>query len=107
MPEKPGSAAMAKSGSGRRRFDFQATQGQTRSNEHSVKYTGSCLLPPGPAPGGQQVRPAWSLGSALFSLIAEPAALTLALFRPGVPEWLKYGALGVPFVKLSAEASGP
>lgn len=42
------------------------------------------------------------------SLITEPAAMTLAalmlaplIFRQGVPEWLKYGALGVLFVNVS------
>lgn len=42
------------------------------------------------------------------SLITEPAAMTLAalmlaplVFRPGLPEWLKYGALGVLFVNVS------
>jgi len=42
------------------------------------------------------------------SLITEPAAMTLAAlvlsplaFRPGVPEWLKYGSLGVLFVNIS------
>lgn len=42
------------------------------------------------------------------SLITEPAAMTLAalmlaplVFRPGIPEWLKYGALGVLFVNIS------
>jgi hypothetical protein len=42
------------------------------------------------------------------SLMTEPAAMTLAalmlgphIFRPGVPEWLKYGALGVLFVNVS------
>lgn len=42
------------------------------------------------------------------SLITEPAAMTLAalmlaalVFRPGVPERLKYGALGVLFVNIS------
>jgi hypothetical protein len=42
------------------------------------------------------------------SLITEPAAMTLAalmlapqVFRQGVPEWLKYGALGVLFVNIS------
>jgi len=42
------------------------------------------------------------------SLISEPAAMTLAalmlaplVFRPGIPEWLKYGALGVLFVNVS------
>ena len=44
----------------------------------------------------------------LGSLITEPAAMTLAalmlaplVFRPGMPEWLKYGALGVLFVNVS------
>lgn len=42
------------------------------------------------------------------SLITEPAAMTLAalmlgplVFRAGMPEWLKYGALGVLFVNVS------
>jgi uncharacterized membrane protein len=42
------------------------------------------------------------------SLITEPAAMTLAalmlaplVFRPGIPEWLKYGALGALFVNVS------
>jgi hypothetical protein len=42
------------------------------------------------------------------SLITEPGAMTLAalmlaplVFRQGVPEWLKYGALGVLFVNVS------
>lgn len=42
------------------------------------------------------------------SLITEPAAMTLAalmlapvVFRPGIPEWLKYAALGVLFVNVS------
>ena len=42
------------------------------------------------------------------SLITEPAAMTLAalmlaplLFRDGMPEWLKYAALGVLFVNIS------
>ncbi len=42
------------------------------------------------------------------SLITEPAAMTLAalmlaptVFRAGIPEWLKYGALGVLFVNVS------
>jgi len=42
------------------------------------------------------------------SLITEPAAMTLAalmlaplVFRPGMPEWMKYGALGVLFVNVS------
>lgn len=44
----------------------------------------------------------------LGSLITEPAAMTLAalilgpqIFREGIPEWLKYGALGVLFVNVS------
>jgi len=44
----------------------------------------------------------------LGSLITEPAAMTLAalmlaaqIFRPGIPEPLKYGALGVLFVNIS------
>ena len=54
---------------------------------------------------------AW-LGLALVpllgSLITEPAAMTLAalilaplVFHPGLPEWLKYAALGVLFVNVS------
>ncbi len=42
------------------------------------------------------------------SLITEPAAMTLTalmlaplVFRPGIPEWLKYAALGVLFVNIS------
>jgi hypothetical protein len=42
------------------------------------------------------------------SLITEPAAMTLAaltlaplVFRPGIPEWIKYAALGVLFVNVS------
>ena len=42
------------------------------------------------------------------SLITEPAAMTLAalmlapqIFQQGIPEWLKYGALGVLFVNVS------
>ena len=44
----------------------------------------------------------------LGSLVTEPAAMTLAalmlapvVFRPDLPEWLKYGALGVLFVNVS------
>jgi hypothetical protein len=44
----------------------------------------------------------------LGSLVTEPAAMTLAalllaprVFRPGMPEWLKYLALGVLFVNIS------
>jgi hypothetical protein len=62
-------------------------------------------------PGRNEVVLAW-LGLAfvplLGSLVTEPAAMTLAalmlapqVFRPGVPEWLKYGALGVLFVNVS------
>lgn len=62
-------------------------------------------------PGRAEVTLAW-LGLALVpllgSLVTEPAAMTIAalmlapqVFRPGVPEWLKYGALGVLFVNVS------
>jgi hypothetical protein len=44
----------------------------------------------------------------LGSFVTEPAAMTLAalmlaplVFKPGIPEWLKYGALGVLFVNVS------
>jgi Putative Na+/H+ antiporter len=44
----------------------------------------------------------------LGSLVTEPVAMTLAalmlratVFRPGIPEWLKYGALGVLLVNIS------
>ena len=63
------------------------------------------------APVREELALAW-LGLALVplagSLITEPAAMTLAalmlapqVFRPGIPEWLKYGALGVLFVNVS------
>jgi hypothetical protein len=63
------------------------------------------------APGRNEVAQTW-LGLALVplagSLITEPAAMTLAalmlapaVFRQGMPEWLKYGALGVLFVNVS------
>jgi hypothetical protein len=63
------------------------------------------------APVREEVALAW-LGLALVplagSLITEPAAMTLAalmlapqVFRPGMPEWLKYAALGVLFVNVS------
>ena len=63
------------------------------------------------APGRAEVALCW-LGLALVplggSLITEPAAMTLAAlmlapqaFRPGIPEILKYGALGVLFVNVS------
>ena len=63
------------------------------------------------APVRTEVALCW-LGLALVplsgSLITEPAAMTLAalmlapqVFRPGIPEALKYGALGVLFVNVS------
>jgi hypothetical protein len=63
------------------------------------------------APLRAELALAW-LGLALVplagSLVTEPAAMTLAalmlapqVFRPGMPEWLKYGALGVLFVNVS------
>jgi hypothetical protein len=63
------------------------------------------------APVREELALAW-LGLALVplsgSLITEPAAMTLAalmlapqVFRPGIPEWLKYAALGVLFVNVS------
>jgi hypothetical protein len=63
------------------------------------------------APLRTELALAW-LGLALVpltgSLITEPAAMTLAalmlaprIFREGMPEWLKYGALGVLFVNVS------
>jgi hypothetical protein len=63
------------------------------------------------APIRSEVAQAW-LALALVplagSLITEPAAMTLAalmlaptVFRQGMPEWLKYGALGVLFVNVS------
>jgi len=63
------------------------------------------------APVRSEVAQAW-LALALVplagSLITEPAAMTLAalmlaptVFRQGMPEWLKYGALGVLFVNVS------
>ncbi|WP_332847696.1 putative Na+/H+ antiporter [Massilia sp. S19_KUP03_FR1] len=63
------------------------------------------------APVRTEVALAW-LGLALVplagSLVTEPAAMTIAalmlapqVFRAGVPEWLKYGALGVLFVNVS------
>ncbi|MCC2970721.1 putative Na+/H+ antiporter [Massilia sp. IC2-476] len=63
------------------------------------------------APVRTEVALCW-LGLALVplagSLITEPAAMTLAalmlapqVFRPGIPEWMKYGALGVLFVNVS------
>jgi hypothetical protein len=63
------------------------------------------------APVRTELALAW-LGLALVplsgSLITEPAAMTLAalmlaplVFRPGIPEWIKYAALGVLFVNVS------
>jgi hypothetical protein len=63
------------------------------------------------APARAELAQAW-LALALVplsgSLITEPAAMTLAalmlapsVFRQGMPEWLKYGALGVLFVNVS------
>jgi hypothetical protein len=63
------------------------------------------------APARTEVALAW-MGLALVplagSLITEPAAMTLAalmlaplVFRPGMPEWRKYAALGVLFVNVS------
>jgi hypothetical protein len=63
------------------------------------------------APVRTELALAW-LGLALVpllgSLVTEPAAMTLAalmlgpqIFRPGIPEWIKYGALGVLFVNVS------
>ena len=63
------------------------------------------------APARAELALAW-LGLALVplagSLITEPAAMTLAalvlaplVFRPGMPEWRKYAALGALFVNIS------
>lgn len=55
-----------------------------------------------------QVWLCFALVPLIGSLITEPAAMTLAalmlartVFRPGIPEWLKYAALGVLFVNVS------
>lgn len=63
------------------------------------------------APVGTVTAQVWlclALVPLIGSLITEPAAMTLAalmlsplVFRPGIPEWLKYGALGVLFVNIS------
>jgi hypothetical protein len=63
------------------------------------------------APVRTEVAQAWlalALAPLAGSLITEPAAMTLAalllaptVFRQGMPEWLKYGALGVLFVNVS------
>ncbi len=65
----------------------------------------------GIVPGHRAVAQVWlcmALVPLIGSLITEPAAMTLAalmlaplVFRPGIPEWLKYGALGVLFVNVS------
>jgi hypothetical protein len=62
-------------------------------------------------PLSTEVGTAWlclALLPLLGSLVTEPAAMTLAalllaprVFRPGIPEWLKYLALGVLFVNVS------
>jgi hypothetical protein len=62
-------------------------------------------------PARTEVAQAWlalALVPLVGSLITEPAAMTLAalmlaptVFRQGMPEWLKYGALGVLFVNVS------
>ncbi|MBA3772202.1 MAG: putative Na+/H+ antiporter [Ramlibacter sp.] len=63
------------------------------------------------APVATPLATAWlclALLPLLGSLVTEPAAMTLAalllaptVFRPGMPEWLKYFALGVLFVNVS------
>ncbi|HEU4371948.1 MAG TPA: putative Na+/H+ antiporter [Telluria sp.] len=63
------------------------------------------------APMRAAIAQAWlcfALVPLIGSLITEPAAMTLAalmlaptVFRQGIPEWLKYGALGVLFVNVS------
>jgi hypothetical protein len=63
------------------------------------------------APAQSAVAQVWvclALVPLIGSLITEPAAMTLAalllaprVFRPGMPEWLKYGALGALFVNVS------
>lgn len=63
------------------------------------------------APLHTTVAQAWlclALVPLIGSLITEPAAMTLAalmlaplVFRPRMPEWAKYGALGVLFVNIS------
>ena len=65
----------------------------------------------GAAPVRTVVAQVWlclALVPLIGSLITEPAAMTLAalmlgalVFRPGIPERLKYGALGVLFVNIS------
>jgi hypothetical protein len=65
----------------------------------------------GIAAGRSTIAQVWlclALVPLIGSLITEPAAMTLAalmlaplVFRPGIPEWLKYGALGVLFVNVS------
>lgn len=63
------------------------------------------------APMRAEIAQAWlcfAVVPLIGSLITEPAAMTLAalmlaptVFRQGIPEWLKYGALGVLFVNVS------
>ena len=63
------------------------------------------------APVNTSVAHAWlcfAVVPLVGSLITEPAAMTLAalmlaplVFKPGMPEWLKYGALGTLFVNIS------
>lgn len=55
-----------------------------------------------------QVWLCFALVPVIGSFITEPAAMTLAalmlaplVFRPGIPEWVKYAALGVLFVNIS------
>lgn len=55
-----------------------------------------------------QVWLCFALVPLIGSFITEPAAMTLAalmlaplVFRPGIPEWLKYAGLGVLFVNIS------
>jgi len=65
----------------------------------------------GLAPVNALVAQVWlcfALVPLIGSLITEPAAMTLValmlaplVFRPGIPEWLKYAALGVLFVNIS------
>jgi hypothetical protein len=65
----------------------------------------------GSAPVKTTVAQVWlcfALVPLIGSFITEPAAMTLAalmlaplVFKPGMPEWLKYGALGVLFVNVS------
>lgn len=76
---------------------------------HAVTALTQWLARLAPVPG--PLAGAW-LGLAMVplagSLVTEPAAMTIAalmlapqIFRPGIPEWLKYLALGVLFVNVS------